>query len=31
VGLKDDRTVSLLRARVIELGLPINIAVGTSI
>jgi hypothetical protein len=29
VELKDDLTVSLLQARLIELNLPINVAVGT--
>jgi hypothetical protein len=29
VDLKDDLTVSLLQARLIELNLPINVAVGT--
>jgi hypothetical protein len=28
VDLKDDLTASLLRARLIELGLPINVKVG---
>jgi hypothetical protein len=28
VDLKDDLTVSLLHARLIELGLPINVKVG---
>jgi hypothetical protein len=29
VELKDDLTVSLLQGRLIELNLPINVAVGT--
>jgi hypothetical protein len=30
VELRDDLTVSLLQARLIELNLPINVAVGTQ-
>jgi hypothetical protein len=31
VELKDDLTVSLLRARLIELGLPIDVKVGSAL